>query len=100
MTADCVHIQIRCVLMDVGVRELKQHLSEYLARAARGEIIRITERGVPKVQLMPLPGLGRLGQGVEEGWVRPAVAGRALVAVGRFDAERAVLEVLAEDRGE
>jgi len=34
--------------MDVGVHELKQHLSEYLERAARGEAIRVTDRGVPK----------------------------------------------------
>ena len=44
--------------MDVGVRELKQHLSDYLDRAERGQIITITERGRPKVMLVPLPGGG------------------------------------------
>jgi prevent-host-death family protein len=31
--------------MDVGIRELKQHLSEYVDRVERGEVIRITDRG-------------------------------------------------------
>jgi prevent-host-death family protein len=37
--------------MDVGVRTLKQHVSEYLERAARGETIRVTDRGQPKAIL-------------------------------------------------
>lgn len=35
----------------VGVRELKAHLSEYLARARAGEVIIVTERGKPVAQL-------------------------------------------------
>ncbi|HSH11026.1 MAG TPA: type II toxin-antitoxin system prevent-host-death family antitoxin, partial [Ilumatobacter sp.] len=53
--------------MDVGVRELKQHLSEYLARAERGEVIRVTDRGRPKALLMPVPGGDPLQRGVDEG---------------------------------
>ena len=55
--------------MDVGVRELKQHLSEYLDRAANGEIIRVTDRGQPKAILAPVPGAGRLAAGLEQGWI-------------------------------
>lgn len=36
---------------DVGVRELKRDLSNYLKRAAAGEEIRVTMRGEPIVQL-------------------------------------------------
>jgi prevent-host-death family protein len=35
----------------VGVRELKAHLSEYLARARAGEIIIVTDRGEKVAQL-------------------------------------------------
>ncbi len=59
-------------VMDVGVRELKQHLSEYLDRARRGEVIRVTDRGVPKAVLGPLPGRLRIEDGIAEGWIRPA----------------------------
>jgi prevent-host-death family protein len=39
----------------VGVREIRQNLSKYLARVAQGESIEITEHGRPVAQLGPLP---------------------------------------------
>ncbi|MBI4729484.1 MAG: type II toxin-antitoxin system prevent-host-death family antitoxin [Acidobacteria bacterium] len=85
--------------MDVGVRELKARLSDFIERAARGEIIRVTERGRPKAVLGPLPGRLRLEQGIAEGWIRPA-AGPPARARHRFRASRPVAVMLAEDRGE
>ena len=86
--------------MDVGVRELKQKLSEYLDRAASGELIRVTDRGVPKAVLGPIPGQDRIAQGIDEGWITPGngepplparpVAPRRGVAV--------TTELIAEDR--
>jgi prevent-host-death family protein len=84
--------------MDVGVRELKQHLSEYLERAAQGEIIRVTDRGQPKAILGPVPGAGRLKLGVEEGWIRAAEAAEP-VQIQRSVASRQIASVLDEDRG-
>jgi prevent-host-death family protein len=86
-------------MSDVGVRELKQHLSEYLDRAQRGEMLRVTDRGRPKALLGPLPGAGRLSEGVEEGWVRPG-SGGPLGDIRRWPARERVLDVLAEDRGD
>jgi prevent-host-death family protein len=85
--------------MDVGVRELKQHLSEYLERAAQGETIRVTDRGQPKAILGPIPGTGRLNQGIAEGWVRRA-EDEEPAAVRRAQARRSIAEVVAEDRDE
>ena len=85
--------------MDVGVRELKQHLSEYLERAAQGETIRVTDRGQPKAILGPVPGRGRLALGVAEGWIRDAEEAEP-VAVPRVKAVRAIADVLGEDRDE
>ena len=85
--------------MDVGVRELKQHLSDYLARAAGGETIRVTDRGEAKALLTPIPSAGVINRGVDEGWIRPS-SGDALRPARRVLAKRSVLEVLAEDRGE
>ena len=56
--------------MEVGVRELKAKLSSYLARAAAGEIVTVTDRGQP---------------------LRP---------VRRFTATGTVLSALAQDRSE
>ncbi len=40
--------------MDAGIREVKNHLSEYLKRVKQGEIVVITERNVPVARLMPV----------------------------------------------
>lgn len=86
-------------MADVGVRELKEHLSEYLERAERGEMIRVTDRGRPKAILAPLPGRLRLREGVAEGWITPG-SGGPLPAITPLKGTRSILEVLAEDRGE
>lgn len=39
--------------MGVGIRELKSRLSEYVARAAGGEVIVVTDRGRPVAELTP-----------------------------------------------
>jgi len=86
-------------MADVGVRELKQRLSEYLDRAERGELLRVTDRGRPKALLGPLPGRARVELGKAEGWIR-AGSGGALRPVPRVKATSRVLDALAEDRGE
>ena len=83
---------------DVGVRELKQRLSEYLDRAARGEVLRVTDRGRPKAVLGPLPGRARIEEGVADGWIA-AGSGEGLRDIPRWKARRSVLDVLSEDRG-
>jgi prevent-host-death family protein len=57
--------------MDVGIRELKQRLSEYLDRVARGEVIRVTERGRPKALLTPIRDDRTVERGIAEGWLSP-----------------------------
>jgi len=85
--------------MDVGVRELKQKLSEYLEKASRGEVIRVTDRGVPKAILAPLPGRGRLDEGIAEGWVTAGDEG-PISKVEPATSKRRIADVIAEDRGE
>ncbi|HEU0335750.1 MAG TPA: type II toxin-antitoxin system prevent-host-death family antitoxin [Gaiellaceae bacterium] len=57
----------------VGIRELRQHLSRYVARTARGESFEVTDRGRPVGRLVP-PATGEqwLDALVAEGVVRPA----------------------------
>jgi prevent-host-death family protein len=85
--------------MDIGIRELKARLSEFVERAARGEMIRVTERGRPKAVLGPIPGRLRLEEGVSEGWIRPG-SGAPPGPVRRVPASISVQEILDEDRGE
>lgn len=58
--------------VEVGVRELRENLSEWLDRAAGGEDVIVTERGKPKVRLSPATGEHILDQLVREGRARAA----------------------------
>ena len=39
----------------IGVRELRQHASRYLARVRAGESVEVTDRGRPVARLVPVP---------------------------------------------
>lgn len=40
----------------IGVRELRQHASRFLARVASGETLEVTDRGRPVAMLVPIRG--------------------------------------------
>ncbi len=84
--------------MNVGIRELKAHLSEYVGKAARGENIVVTDRGEPVAQLVGLGGSSMLDRGVAEGWITPPSRTHLTPAV-RHPAQRSTTDVLDEDRG-
>jgi len=64
------------------MRELKQHLSKYLERAARGEVVVVTDRGVA------------------EGWITPPKRTDGLGSPVRQRSSKRIVDVLLEDRGE
>ena len=60
----------------VGVRELRQNLSVYLARVIAGERLEVTDRGNPVALLVPIrPGTTRGGRVVGAGRGLPATRG-------------------------
>jgi prevent-host-death family protein len=88
--------------MEVGIRELKARLSEFLARVSAGETITVTDRGQPRALLVPIGTEDRVDQGVKEGWIsrrstrKPGPSRPQQPAAGTPRSE----EILAEDRGE
>jgi prevent-host-death family protein len=64
----------------IGVRELRQHASTWVRRAAAGETLEVTDRGRPVARLGPIPAVER---GVE-----------ALAAAGRLRPAQGPLSVL------
>lgn len=86
--------------MDVGIRELKQRLSEIIDLVAKGETVRVTDRGVPKAVLSPALSTDQLGLGIDEGWIRPPQRSGRIGQGARMKSERRVLDVLAEDRSD
>jgi prevent-host-death family protein len=86
--------------MEVGIRELKAHLSEYVERASGGEIVRITDRGRPRAVLMPLPASDRVAEGLAEGWLaREVDEPLAQVEPVKPPPGRSTHEILSDDRG-
>lgn len=62
-------------MTSVGLKTLKNKLSEYVRRAAAGETIVITDRDRPIAELVPprpQPETWR-ERGIREGWLQPAV---------------------------
>ncbi|MCM3876488.1 MAG: type II toxin-antitoxin system prevent-host-death family antitoxin [Thermoanaerobaculia bacterium] len=84
----------------VGVRGLKDHLSEYLRRAGDGERIVVTDRGAPVAVLTPIEESDEVRRGwdlVREGvasWSggKPRGSARAAVLKGKKTTAGMVLE--------
>jgi prevent-host-death family protein len=53
--------------MEVGVRELKARLSEYLGRVERGETLEVTSRGRRVARIVPAVGETTIERGLREG---------------------------------
>jgi prevent-host-death family protein len=88
--------------MEIGIRELKAHLSEYVARVAAGEVFTVTDRGVPRAILAPVGGDGELERGLADGWVTRRSTeppGAAQPSDPDPDTPRSE-EILAADRGD
>jgi prevent-host-death family protein len=58
--------------MDVGIRELKNRLSEYVTRVKTGSEITVTDRGRPVALLRPLDGSRR--SAAVSGWAARGIA--------------------------
>jgi prevent-host-death family protein len=89
----------------IGVRELRQYASTYLARVKAGESITVTERGKPIARLVPLGGGAADWEAawVDQGRLRPAVLPPASwlevePAPLRGDDGRSLLDVLDDLR--
>lgn len=84
--------------MDVGVRELKAKLSEYVARAGGGASVVVTDRGKPVAVLVPWRNDNWMDAAVEAGWLE--LPRRTALSEPRLRrSERSTADVLDDDRG-
>lgn len=86
--------------MEIGIRELKAKLSEYVERAGKGESIHVTDRGRVKAILGPVPNALNLDRAVEEGWVTRGNGKPSASTRTRHRGRVTIAESFAEDRGE
>ncbi|HUW88592.1 MAG TPA: type II toxin-antitoxin system prevent-host-death family antitoxin [Candidatus Paceibacterota bacterium] len=93
--------------MEIGIRELKDRLSEILHRAHAGEKITITHHGRPLCEISPtevtqVKRPAYLTKGIEEGWLTPAkVHTRQIVKpIKARKTGKSTTELLRESRAE
>jgi prevent-host-death family protein len=60
------------VTVTVGIRELRNHLRDYLSRVRAGEDVIVTERGRPIARLTSVGWEARREQLIREGLITPA----------------------------
>jgi prevent-host-death family protein len=85
----------------IGVRELRQHASRYLARVANGEPIEVTDRGRPVARLVPVPsGESALGELIVSGRLKSPESDSDLEAPEDFgiDATARLMEMRTDER--
>lgn len=90
-------------MREMGVRELKQTLSETLRRVARGEAIRVTSRGRALADIVPAgapPGDERLRQLIIDRRLVPPSQGRPAQAPSLVTSSRSATELVLSDRDE
>ena len=58
--------------MEVGIRELRAHLSRYLDQVREGEEIVVTDRGTPIARISPTNGRSRIDELIAAGIITPA----------------------------
>jgi len=84
-------------MTQVGIRELRDHLSRYLERVQAGEEVVVTDRGRAVCRVLPMNGERTIDRLIREGTVTPAKkvkrpAARPIKAVG------SVSDLVAEQR--
>ncbi len=59
-------------MAEVGIRELRDHLSRYLDRVQAGEEVVVTDRGRAIARVLPVSGERAIDRLIREGRVTPA----------------------------
>ena len=85
-------------VMDVGIRELRDHLSRYLNAVREGEEVTVTDHGKAVARLVPLERPRRLDRLIAEGLVTPAQGPKPKRSGRRIKAKGTVSDLVAEQR--
>jgi len=84
-------------MTEVGIRELRNHLSQYLERVEHGEEVVVTDRGRAVARVLPVSGERTIDRLIREGKVTPARRPARSVPK-RVKATGSVSELVAEQR--
>ena len=85
--------------MHVEVTQLILGLDKLLDRVANGEVVVVTDRGVAKAMIVPIPGGDQMAVGIEEGWLTPPKKTGPLNSPLNLKGEIRTIDAIHEDRG-
>ena len=83
---------------EVGIRDLRDHLSRYITQVAEGSEVVITDHGRAVARIVPLDGDRVLDRLIAEGSVTPASTRIRARPARRLTASGSVSELVAEQR--
>jgi prevent-host-death family protein len=84
--------------VEVGIRELRGRLSDYLARVRAGDEVVVTDRGTAFARIVPIEGGRTLDRAIAEGLVTPAPQLSRTRPVRRVMSRGSVSDLVAEQR--
>ncbi len=84
--------------MEVGVRDLKNNLSRYLARVSAGDEVIVTDRGRAVARITPIGTESTIDRLIALGVVTPAAVAKHDVPTTRVHAGQAVSPLIADQR--
>lgn len=84
--------------MEVGVRELRDHLSRYLNAVRDGTEVTVTDHGRAVARLIPLDEPRPIDRLIAEGLVTPARSTKKRAADRRIEGKGRVSDLVAEQR--
>jgi len=89
------------IVEKIGIRELRQCASEWVAKAKAGKVILITDRGQPVARLMPLTrNENARNKLIDDGQLIPATAPRAHLSIDDLVGSPPLTPILDELRSE
>lgn len=84
--------------MEIGVRELKNNLSRYLAKVSAGDEVIVTDRGRAVAKIMPIGTERTLDRLITQGIVTPASVTKKAAPLKRVRPTQAVSPLIADQR--
>lgn len=84
--------------MEVGVRELKNNLSRYLAKVSAGDEVIVTDRGRAVAKITPIGTERTLDRLITQGIVTPASVTKKAAPLKRVRPTQAVSPLIADQR--
>jgi prevent-host-death family protein len=84
--------------MEVGIRELRGRLRDYLALVREGVEVVVTDRGTPFARIVALEGSRTLDRAIAEGLVTPAAQPKRTRPPRRVKSRGSVSDLIGEQR--